>query len=81
MKHPYLILATSFAGALLGLSPALSLAQSCPAKPIAYVASSPNIVVVPTTLPVKTRREPIDYARKIRVSLITPQAATAPSCI
>ena len=32
--------------------------------PIAYVASSPNIVVVPTTLPVKTMRELIDYARK-----------------
>lgn len=32
--------------------------------PIAYVASSPNIVVVPTTLPVKTMREFIDYARK-----------------
>ena len=32
--------------------------------PIAYVASSPNIVVVPNTLPVKTMRELIDYARK-----------------
>ena len=32
--------------------------------PIAYVASSPNLVVVPTTLPVKTIRELIDYARK-----------------
>ena len=32
--------------------------------PIAYVASSPNVVVVPTTLPVKTMREFIDYARK-----------------
>jgi tripartite-type tricarboxylate transporter receptor subunit TctC len=32
--------------------------------PIAYVASSPNIVVVPNTLPVKTMREFIDYARK-----------------
>ena len=32
--------------------------------PIAYIASSPNIVVVPTTLPVKTMRELIDYARK-----------------
>ena len=32
--------------------------------PIAYVASSPNIVVVPTTLPVKNMRELIDYARK-----------------
>ncbi len=32
--------------------------------PIAYVASSPNLVVVPTTLPVKTMREFIDYARK-----------------
>jgi tripartite-type tricarboxylate transporter receptor subunit TctC len=32
--------------------------------PIAYVASSPNIVVVPTTLPVKTMREFIDYAKK-----------------
>ena len=32
--------------------------------PIAYVASSPNLVVVPTTLPVKTMRELIDYARK-----------------
>ena len=151
MKRRYLILATSFTGALLGLSPALSLAQSYPAKPIrmivpfpaggatdilaralsqklgekigqtvvvenrpgaggtigadaasksaadgytlllatssthsigpainpkipynaeadftpiAYVASSPNIVVVPTTLPVKNMRELIDYARK-----------------
>jgi len=32
--------------------------------PIAYVASSPNLVVVPNTLPVKTMRELIDYARK-----------------
>ena len=32
--------------------------------PIAYVASSPNLVVVPTTLPVKNMREFIDYARK-----------------
>ena len=32
--------------------------------PIAYVASSPNVVVVPNTLPVKTMREFIDYARK-----------------
>ena len=151
MKRRDLILATSFTGALLGLSPALSLAQSYPAKPIrmivpfpaggatdilaralsqklgekigqtvvvenrpgaggtigadaasksaadgytlllatssthsigpainpkipynaeadftpiAYVASSPNIVVVPTTLPVKNMRELIDYARK-----------------
>ena len=151
MKRRELILATSFAGALLGLQPTLSLAQSYPAKPIrmivpfpaggatdilaralsqklgekigqtvvvenrpgaggtigadaasksvadgytlllatssthsigpainpkipynaeadftpiAYVASSPNIVVVPNTLPVKTMRELIDYARK-----------------
>lgn len=32
--------------------------------PIAYVASSPNVVVVPNTLPVKTMRELIDYSRK-----------------
>ncbi len=32
--------------------------------PIAYVASSPNVVVVPNSLPVKTMRELIDYARK-----------------
>ena len=32
--------------------------------PIAYVASSPNVVVVPNTLPVKNMRELIDYARK-----------------
>jgi tripartite-type tricarboxylate transporter receptor subunit TctC len=32
--------------------------------PVAYVASSPNVVVVPNTLPVKTMREFIDYARK-----------------
>ena len=32
--------------------------------PVAYVASSPNIVVVPNTLPVKNMREFIDYARK-----------------
>ena len=32
--------------------------------PIASVASSPNVVVVPNTLPVKTMREFIDYARK-----------------
>ena len=32
--------------------------------PIAFVASSPNIVVVPNTLPVKTMREFIDYSRK-----------------
>ena len=31
--------------------------------PIAYVASSPNIVLVPNTSPVKTMREFIDYAR------------------
>ena len=31
--------------------------------PVAFVASSPNIVVVPNTLPVKTMRELIDYAR------------------
>jgi tripartite-type tricarboxylate transporter receptor subunit TctC len=32
--------------------------------PIASVASSPNVVVVPNTLPVKNMREFIDYARK-----------------
>ena len=32
--------------------------------PLAYVASSPNIVVVPNTLPVKSMRELIAYARK-----------------
>jgi tripartite-type tricarboxylate transporter receptor subunit TctC len=32
--------------------------------PIAYVASSPNIVLVPNTSPAKTMREFIDYARK-----------------
>ena len=32
--------------------------------PIAYVASSPNVVVVPNTSPAKTMREFIDYARK-----------------
>jgi tripartite-type tricarboxylate transporter receptor subunit TctC len=32
--------------------------------PIAYVASSPNVVVVPNTLPVKTMGELISYARK-----------------
>ena len=32
--------------------------------PLAYVASSPNIVVVPNTLPVKSMRELIDYVRK-----------------
>ena len=32
--------------------------------PIASVASSPNVVVVPNTLPVKTMREFIEYARK-----------------
>ena len=32
--------------------------------PIAYVASSPNLVVVPKTLPVNSMRELIDYAQK-----------------
>ncbi len=32
--------------------------------PIVYVASSPNIVLVPNSSPVKTMREFIDYARK-----------------
>lgn len=32
--------------------------------PIAYVASSPNVVVVPNTMPVKTMRDFFDYARK-----------------
>ena len=32
--------------------------------PIVYVASSPNIVLVPNTSPAKTMREFIDYARK-----------------
>ena len=32
--------------------------------PSVYVASSPNVVLVPNTLPVKTMREFIDYARK-----------------
>ena len=32
--------------------------------PIVYVASSPNVVVVSNTLPVKNMRELIDYARK-----------------
>ena len=32
--------------------------------PIAFVASSPNVVVVPNTSPAKTMREFIDYARK-----------------
>ncbi len=32
--------------------------------PVAFVGSSPNIIVVPNTLPVKTMREFIDYARK-----------------
>ena len=32
--------------------------------PIAYVASSPNIVLVPNSSPVRTMRDLIDYARK-----------------
>ncbi len=32
--------------------------------PIGYVASSPNLVLVPTTSPAKTLREFVDYARK-----------------
>ena len=32
--------------------------------PIAYVASSPNIVLVPNSSPAKTMRELVDYARK-----------------
>ena len=32
--------------------------------PIAFVGSSPNVVVVPNSSPVKTMRELIDYARK-----------------
>ena len=32
--------------------------------PIAYVASSPNIVLVPNTSPARTLREFVDYARK-----------------
>ncbi len=32
--------------------------------PLGYVANSPKVVLVPTTLPVKTMRELIDYAKK-----------------
>ncbi len=60
-----LLLATSSTHSIgPALNPKIPYNAETDFTPIAYVASSPNVVVVPTTLPVKTMREFIDYARK-----------------
>jgi tripartite-type tricarboxylate transporter receptor subunit TctC len=46
------------------LNPRLPYNAEADFTPIAYVASSPNIVLVPISSPAKTMREFIDYARK-----------------
>lgn len=60
-----LLLATSSTHSIgSAINPKITYNAETDFTPIAYVASSPNIVVVPNTLPVKTMREFIDYARK-----------------
>ena len=60
-----LLLATSSTHSIgPAINPKITYNAETDFTPIAYVASSPNIVVVPNTLPVKTMREFIDYARK-----------------
>ena len=60
-----LLLATSSTHSIgPALNPKIPYNAEADFTPIAYVASSPNVVVVPNTLPVKTMREFIDYARK-----------------
>ena len=60
-----LLLATSSTHSIgPAINPKIAYNAETDFTPIAYVASSPNVVVVPNTLPVKTMREFIDYARK-----------------
>ena len=60
-----LLLATSSTHSIgPAINPKIPYSAETDFTPIAYVASSPNIVVVPNTLPVKNMREFIDYARK-----------------
>ena len=60
-----LLLATSSTHSIgPAINPKITYNAETDFTPIAYVASSPNIVVVPNTLPVRTMREFIDYARK-----------------
>jgi tripartite-type tricarboxylate transporter receptor subunit TctC len=60
-----LLLATSSTHSIgPAINPKIPYNSEADFSPIAFVGSSPNIVVVPNTLPVKTMRELIDYARK-----------------
>ena len=60
-----LLLATSSTHSIgPAINPKISYSAEADFTPIGYVASSPNIVLVPNTSPAKTMREFIDYARK-----------------
>ena len=60
-----LLLATSSTHSIgPAINPKISYNAETDFTPIVYVASSPNVVVVPNSLPVKNMRELIDYARK-----------------
>ena len=60
-----LLLATSSTHSIgPAINPKISYSAESDFTPIGYVASSPNIVLVPNSSPVKTMREFIDYARK-----------------
>ena len=60
-----LLLATSSTHSIgPAINPKISYNAEADFTPIGYVASSPNIVLVPNSSPAKTMREFIDYARK-----------------
>lgn len=60
-----LLLATSSTHAIgPAINPKIPYNAETDFTPVAYVASSPNIVLVPNSSPAKTMREFIDYARK-----------------
>ena len=60
-----LLLATSSTHSIgPAINPKIPYNADTDVTPIAYVASSPNIVLVPNSSPARTMRELIDYARK-----------------
>ena len=60
-----LLLATSSTHSIgPAINPKISYSAEADFTPIGYVASSPNIVLVPNSSPAKTMREFIDHARK-----------------
>lgn len=62
-----LLLATSSTHSIgPALNPKIPYNAETDFTPIAYVASSPNIVLVPNSSPAKTMRQFIDHAKKIR---------------